>query len=197
MTDSVGRQAGPGLCHRHLQGGSGPHSNYDTSRADLPESSGGSGTFSGFSGTSRIVEAAVSHVLTAASLSDRLVTGGELWRHGWAACLAAGYRSVRAENRIHGSGQHSCSPGAPPVMITDHMPSVPVPPDHATSRIAAAVRREDAWKTAEILILRRQLAVLQRRQPRRPKLRGKGNTAIDRAKATPREPCGPGAGGSS
>src|ERR1017187_7036223 len=31
-------------------------------------------------------------------------------------------------------------------------------------------RREDAWKTAEISILRHQLAVLQRRQPRRPKL---------------------------
>src|ERR1039457_6138477 len=31
-------------------------------------------------------------------------------------------------------------------------------------------RREEAWKTAEILILRPQLAVLQRRQPRRPKL---------------------------
>src|ERR1017187_6072492 len=30
--------------------------------------------------------------------------------------------------------------------------------------------REDAWKTAEILILRHQLAVLQRWQPRRPKL---------------------------
>src|SRR6266567_7976366 len=29
-------------------------------------------------------------------------------------------------------------------------------------------RREEAWKTAEILILRRQLAALQRRQPRRP-----------------------------
>src|SRR6266704_1873874 len=29
-------------------------------------------------------------------------------------------------------------------------------------------RREQAWKTAEILILRHQLAVLQRRQPRRP-----------------------------
>src|ERR1700733_10503061 len=27
-------------------------------------------------------------------------------------------------------------------------------------------RREDTWKTAEILILRHQLAVLQRRQPR-------------------------------
>jgi putative transposase len=31
-------------------------------------------------------------------------------------------------------------------------------------------QREEAWKTAEILILRHQLAVLQRRQPRRPKL---------------------------
>jgi transposase len=29
-------------------------------------------------------------------------------------------------------------------------------------------RREEAWRTAEILILRHQLAVLQRRQPRRP-----------------------------
>ncbi|PZS38252.1 MAG: integrase, partial [Pseudonocardiales bacterium] len=31
-------------------------------------------------------------------------------------------------------------------------------------------RREEAWKTAEILILRHQLAILQRHQPRRPKL---------------------------
>jgi putative transposase len=31
-------------------------------------------------------------------------------------------------------------------------------------------RREEAWKTAEILILRHQLTVLQRRQPRRPNL---------------------------
>ncbi len=31
-------------------------------------------------------------------------------------------------------------------------------------------RREEAWRTAEILLLRHQLAVLQRRQPRRPKL---------------------------
>ena len=31
-------------------------------------------------------------------------------------------------------------------------------------------RRDEAWKTAEILILRHQLAILQRRQPRRPDL---------------------------
>ena len=31
-------------------------------------------------------------------------------------------------------------------------------------------RREEAWKTAEILLLRHQLAVMQRQQPRRPNL---------------------------
>jgi putative transposase len=42
-----------------------------------------------------------------------------------------------------------------------------------TTRVAAWLRlsrREERWKTAEILILRHQLAILQRRQPRRPKL---------------------------
>src|ERR1017187_7981344 len=41
------------------------------------------------------------------------------------------------------------------------------------TRLAAWVRlsrREETWKTAEIFILRHQLAVLQRRQPHRPKL---------------------------
>jgi hypothetical protein len=41
------------------------------------------------------------------------------------------------------------------------------------TRVAAWLRlsqREEAWQTAAILILRRQLAVLQRRQPRRPNL---------------------------
>jgi hypothetical protein len=46
---------------------------------------------------------------------------------------------VGAENRIHSSDQRSCSPGTLPVMITDHVPSAGVPPDHATSRVAAAV----------------------------------------------------------
>src|SRR5450755_4435376 len=39
---------------------------------------------------------------------------------------------------------------------------------HLTMRLAAWLRlsrREETWKTAEILILRHQLAVLQRRQP--------------------------------
>src|ERR1022692_3345670 len=43
------------------------------------------------------------------------------------------------------------------------------------TRLAAWLRlsrREETWKTAEILILRHQLAVLQRQQPRRPKLKG-------------------------
>src|SRR5713101_3091239 len=41
------------------------------------------------------------------------------------------------------------------------------------TRVVAWLRlsqREETWKTAEILILRHQLAVLQRRQPRRPNL---------------------------
>jgi len=41
------------------------------------------------------------------------------------------------------------------------------------TQLAASLRlsrREEAWKTAEILILRHQIAVLHRRQPRRPKL---------------------------
>jgi hypothetical protein len=55
-------------------------------------------------------------------------------------------------------------------MITGHVLAVPVPPDHATNRVTAAVRRKETWKIARILILRHQLAILQRRQPRRPKL---------------------------
>lgn len=42
-----------------------------------------------------------------------------------------------------------------------------------TTRLAAWLRlsrHEETWQTAEILILRHQLAALQRRQPRRPKL---------------------------
>ena len=41
------------------------------------------------------------------------------------------------------------------------------------TRLAAGLRlsrRAETWKTAEILLLRHQLAVLQRRQPRRPNL---------------------------
>src|SRR5713226_10420516 len=41
------------------------------------------------------------------------------------------------------------------------------------TRLAAWLRlsrREETWKSAEILILRHQLAILRRRQPRRPKL---------------------------
>ena len=46
---------------------------------------------------------------------------------------------VRAENRIHGSDQQSCSPDAPPVMIAGHVPAVRLPPGHAGGLMAVAV----------------------------------------------------------
>ena len=55
-------------------------------------------------------------------------------------------------------------------MIIDHRPAVRVPPDYAASSVARLSQREETWRTAEILILRHQLAVLQQRQPRRPNL---------------------------
>jgi hypothetical protein len=55
-------------------------------------------------------------------------------------------------------------------MITRHVPEVRLPVDHAGRRVAPAVPARGTWQTAEILILRHQLAILQRRQPRRPKL---------------------------
>ncbi len=77
---------------------------------------------------------------------------------------------MRAENLVHGSDQQGCDPGRPAVMITAHVPAVRVPPDHRVAAWLRLSRREEAWKTAEILILRHQLAVLQRQQPGRVKL---------------------------
>jgi transposase len=77
---------------------------------------------------------------------------------------------VRAENRIHGSDQQSCSPSRLTVTITGHCLRFVF---LLITRVAGWLRlsrREEAWQTAEILILRHQLAVLQRRQPRRPNL---------------------------
>ena len=39
---------------------------------------------------------------------------------------------------------------------------------HAAWRCHGPARRDEAWKTGEILLLRHQLAVLQRQQTRRP-----------------------------
>jgi hypothetical protein len=75
---------------------------------------------------------------------------------------------VRAENLVHGSDQHGCSSGRPAVMITDHVHAVLIPPDYTGHRGLRLSRRKEAWKTAEILILRHRLAVPQRRQPQWP-----------------------------
>jgi hypothetical protein len=48
-------------------------------------------------------------------------------------------QGVRAENVVHGSEQQGCSPRRPTVMITDHVPAVRVPPDHAGRSVAATV----------------------------------------------------------
>src|SRR5690349_18904061 len=55
-------------------------------------------------------------------------------------------------------------------MITGHVPAVRLPLDHADRRMAAAIPARGGVADQETLILRHQLAVLQRRQPRRPKL---------------------------
>jgi transposase len=63
-------------------------------------------------------------------------------------------------------------------MINDHVPAVGVPPDHAGASWLRLSRREEAWKTAEILILRHQLAVWRRNQPRCPNLNWAGRALL-------------------
>jgi len=77
---------------------------------------------------------------------------------------------VRAENLVHSSDQQICSRCRPAVMIIGHVPTVHV---LLTTRLAVwlrLARREETWKTAEILILRHQLAVLQRAAAAPPEL---------------------------
>jgi putative transposase len=77
---------------------------------------------------------------------------------------------VRAENLVHGPDQQGCHPSRLTVMITRHGPAVVFLLITRTTSWLQLSRREETWRIAEILILRHQLAVLQRRQPRRPKL---------------------------
>ena len=48
-------------------------------------------------------------------------------------------KRVRAENPIRGCKQQSCGAGGPAVIITDHVPAVCLPADHANDHVAAAV----------------------------------------------------------
>jgi putative transposase len=63
-------------------------------------------------------------------------------------------------------------------MVTDHVPAVYL---LLIMRVASWLRlsqREETWKTAGILTLRHQLAVLQRQQPRHPNLNWAGRALI-------------------
>ena len=75
---------------------------------------------------------------------------------------------MRAENVFHGPEQQGCSLGGPTVLPIMCLRFVFL----LITRVAAWLRlsqREEAWRAAEILVLRHQLAVLQRR-PCRPRL---------------------------
>src|ERR1035441_7988781 len=71
---------------------------------------------------------------------------------------------VRAENPVHGCEQRSCDASGPPVLIMClRFVFLLITRMAGWLRLA---RREDAWKTAELLLLRHQLAVLQRQAGR-------------------------------
>ena len=74
-----------------------------------------------------------------ASAPPRLGRPRRPGRTGQAPAQKAARTPVRAENPVHRPDQQSCSPGHPAVMITDHVPAVRLPPDHADRRVAAAV----------------------------------------------------------
>lgn len=104
--------------------------------------------------------------------------------------------TLRTENPVRGSDQHSCSPGAPAVMITDDVPAFVF---LSITRLAAWLRlsRREAGKTAEILILRHQLAVPQTDPAGAPRCRPRSRTDSRRSRrqlssaVVPRSPPGP------
>ena len=96
---------------------------------------------------------------------------------------------ARAENLIRGCDLQGCPPGRlavrAPIMCLRFVFLLIM---RASSWLQLS-RREEAWKTAEILILRHQIAVLQRQQPRpEPGLGGPGIARDPARGATERPP---------
>jgi hypothetical protein len=91
--------------------------------------------------------------------------------------------AVRAENPVHGSDQQSCPANRLAVMITDHVPAVRLPPDHAASRVAAAVPARGGMEDRRDLGLAppARRAATAAAPPPEPELGGPG-TAHDPAK---------------
>ena len=59
-------------------------------------------------------------------------------------------RVVRADNRIHGSDQQSCTPGALAVMITDHVPAVRVRHEALLFRMGVRDRPSPRRRSGEV-----------------------------------------------
>jgi transposase len=87
------------------------------------------------------IDYATSHPIPAWLTVTRAPSTNDSERRGATQALTemADGPPVRAENLVHGPDQHDCSPRRPAVMITDHVPAVRVPPDHAGRSVAAAV----------------------------------------------------------
>jgi len=102
-------------------------------------------------------------------LPNSLVAPWMVDRDGLCGASAAS-AIVRAENLVRGCDQQGCPPCRPVVMVTVMCLRFAFLLITQMTSWLRLSRREEAWRTAEILLLRHQLTVLQRQQPRRPNL---------------------------
>ena len=84
-----------------------------------------------------VADVLADHVAFEVSLAS-LMGSWQATFEGRRSCAGAA-TTVRAENPVHRCDQQSWVSRRPAVMITDHVPAVRLPPDHAGGLMAAAV----------------------------------------------------------